>query len=135
MGMTYKNDGTVHITWDNGTVYDGQYIGNTVTGKGFMSYKGGRYTYDGYFKNYTWDGYGKAIWYKDDGTIMSSTEGQWINNKRCGHIIQCYYFDNKLSQIDEGEWSEDIQHGHLDQVSCTALNRGIHRCPLAKLLK
>ena len=42
MAMTYNNDGTVHITWDNGTVYDGQDIGNTVTGKGFMSYKGGQ---------------------------------------------------------------------------------------------
>ena len=113
MAMTYNNDGTVHITWDNGTVYDGQYIGNTVTGKGFMSYKGGQYTYDGYFNNYTWDGYGKAIWYNDDGTKMSSSEGEWKNNKRCGHFIQSYYYNNELTLVDEGEWWDDVQHGYL----------------------
>lgn len=113
MAMTYNNDGTVHITWDNGTVYDGQYIGNTVTGKGFMSYKGGQYTYDGYFNNYTWDGYGKAIWYNDDGTKMSSSEGEWKNNKRCGHFIQSYYNNNELTLVDEGEWWDDVQHGYL----------------------
>ena len=69
--------------------------------------------YDGYFNNYTWDGYGKAIWYNDDGTKMSSSEGEWKNNKRCGHFIQSYYNNNELTLVDEGEWWDDVQHGYL----------------------
>lgn len=52
--ITYNSDNTVHITWDDGSYYDGEYRNNAANGKGFLfyaskpqkSYQGGFYDFE-----------------------------------------------------------------------------------------
>ncbi|MBR6958306.1 MAG: AAA family ATPase [Erysipelotrichaceae bacterium] len=101
-------DGTVHIEWDNGGYYDGEYRNNTVTGKGYMFYPGPpAKTYDGNFSNYEWNGYGKATFYDNDGNIDTIYDGYWISNKRQGRGTTYWHKNGALYCVETCDWIED----------------------------
>ena len=101
-------DGTVHIEWDDGGYYDGEYRNSSLTGKGFMFYPGPpSKTYEGNFYYNQWNGYGKAFFNYDDNVTSCSDEGNWTQNQRQGRFISSWFKNGVLTRIEEYEWQDD----------------------------
>ena len=94
-------NGNMKITYDNGDVYEGNFVENVKEGKGIYKYSNGD-RYEGEFFEDQKDGYG--IYYYKNG---EKYEGEYKNDKKHGHGIY-YYLDGDRY---EGEFQNGFAEG------------------------
>lgn len=101
-GEMNKMTGYGKRTYEDGTVYEGEYVNGLRNGKGRIEYPNGD-VQEGEWKDDKPNGYGKATFSK--GTIY---EGEFKNWKRNGHGKMIF----SSGDIYEGEWKDDLKNGH-----------------------
>lgn len=114
MSFIRNPDGTVHITWDDGAYYDGEYRNNNITGKGKLVYADHR-IYEGDFLNGEWHGKGIGRFFNEDGSPLGESEGNWVHNQRQG-IMTTRWYNSKgvVDTVDVGNWTNDDRHGRFN---------------------
>src|SRR2546423_1867990 len=104
--------------FSDGRKYDGEWVNNTMHGKGVLTWKDGR-KYDGTFANDKRHGYGMYTW--ADGRKY---EGPWLNGKQHGQGK--YILPN--GQVSSGIWENGTRtqwiDGNIDTKIMGNLNQG-----------
>ncbi len=114
MSLTRRNDGTVVIRWDDGSVYEGEYKNNTITGKGRLIYADHR-IYEGDFLNGEWHGKGIGRFFNEDGSPLGESDGNWVHNQRHGIVTTRWYnSEGEVDVVDIGNWTNDDRHGRFN---------------------
>jgi len=101
----FNENGVPHghgtLTYDDESVYEGEWVHNSLNGRGKMTYSDGD-VYEGEWLNNRMHGRG-IIMYKDIGVY----EGDWQNGLRNGRGTITYYDGH----VYEGEWADDKKNG------------------------
>lgn len=97
-----ENHGHGVQTWDNGSIYDGEWVNGVSEGHGKLTYDNGD-IYVGEWKNDLQ--HGRGISKTANG---SAYNGEWENGRKHGHGVFTFADGN----VYEGEWKEDLKHGH-----------------------
>lgn len=89
------------MTYDDGSIYEGEWINGNFNGQGKMIYKNGD-IYNGDWKDNKANGKGKMVY--NNGNVY---DGDWKDNKANGHGKMIY----KNGDVYEGEWKNDKANG------------------------
>lgn len=97
--VTLSGKGT--YTWADGTVYEGDYVGDKMHGRGKYTKANGNF-YEGEWVQDKRHGHG--VYSRKDGEVY---DGEWGDNKKHGYGVLTKGPDNWY----KGEWVDDKRHG------------------------
>ncbi|MBQ8684476.1 MAG: hypothetical protein IJ518_08190 [Clostridia bacterium] len=95
------------MVWDNGDVYEGDWVGGVYHGHGTITWASGS-TYTGQFDNGVVNGKGKMVW--NNGDVY---EGDWVNAAYHGQGTLVWASGAKYT----GDWRKGTMHGYGTYVS------------------
>jgi len=94
------------LTYENTDVYAGSWEDNMPSGQGTLTCANGLH-YEGYWRRGEFHG---------QGTLTTPTGkcyiGEWSQGQRSGRGVMRYHKDSVFVEEYEGEWVEDMKHGH-----------------------
>lgn len=103
-------EGEGRLKWENGNIYDGEFIANNINGNGYMIWYDRAEKYSGEWKENLQNGYGVHIWYEPKGEtkiLRNRYVGEWKNGLRNGYGIFFFSNGNKY----EGYWKDNKKNG------------------------
>lgn len=103
-------EGEGRLKWENGNIYEGEFLSNNINGNGYMIWYDRAEKYSGEWKQNLQNGYGVHIWYEPKGEtkiLRNRYVGEWKNGLRNGYGIFFFSNGNKY----EGYWKDNKKNG------------------------